>query len=258
MKNRVDFQKVINSENLRRWGIEGIIERESTRDRLIGKNHPLTEEQRQNALRAYLSHVGINTDKELKKWMQSEFLDEAQLQCRSERFGVWLETCEKRFKNQMLSLFLKRKSQLDRVVYSLHWVDEEALAHELFIRLKERECSFEQLFCSLPDDRKEGLPSGKHGPTKLEMLPDALAQILRVSTPGQVWPPREAEGGWVILQLEELQPAIFDKRLKQQFALELGDRWLTEEMEAKPEKTVGSIGVTSVTGQKELKDAGNA
>ena len=80
MKNRVDFQKVINSENLRRWGIEGIIERESTRDRLIGKNHPLTEEQRQNALRAYLSHVGINTDKELKKWMQSEFLNEAQLQ----------------------------------------------------------------------------------------------------------------------------------------------------------------------------------
>ena len=50
-------------------------------------------------------------------------------------------------------------------------------------------------------------------------------------------------------QLEELQPAIFDKRLKQQFALELGDRWLTEEMEAKPEKTVGSIGVTSATGQ---------
>ena len=43
---------------------------------------------------------------------------------------------------------------------------------------------------------------------------------------------------------------MLDKRLKQQFALELGDRWLTEEMEAKPEKTVRSIGVTSVTGQK--------
>lgn len=235
MKNRVD-SKVVDLKELRRWGMEGIIKRESTRDRLIGKTSPLTEDQRQNALRAYLSHMGINTDKELKKWMQTEFLDEAQLQCRSERFYIWLKTCEKRFRNQMLSLFLKRKSQLDRAVYSLHWVDEEALAHELFIRLKERECSFEQLFCSIPDDRKEGLPSGKHGPTKLEMLPDALAQILRVSTPGQVWPPREAEGGWVILQLEELQPAIFDKRLKQQFALELGDRWLKEQMESKQGK----------------------
>ena len=258
MKNRVDLQKVVDLKNLRRWGMEGIIERELTRDRLIGKSHPLTEEQRQNALREYLSHVGINTDKELKRWMRSEFLDEVQLQCRSERFGLWLETCEKRFKNQMLSLFLKRKSQLDRVVYSLHWVDEEALADELFIRLKERECSFEQLFCLLPDNRKEGLPSGKHGPTKLEMLPDALAQILRVSTPGQVWPPREAEGGWVILQLEELQPAIFNKRLRRQFALELGERWLTEEMEAKQKKIVRSTGVTSVARQKELKNAGNA
>ena len=240
MKNRVD-SKVVDLKELRRWGMEGIIKRESTRDRLIGKTSPLTEDQRQNALRAYLSHMGINNDKELKKWMQTEFLDEALLQCRSERFYIWLKTCEKRFRNQMLSLFLKRKSQLDRAVYSLHWVDEEALAHELFIRLKERECSFEQLFCSIPDDRKEGLPSGKHGPTKLEMLPDALAQILRVSTPGQVWPPREAEGGWVILQLEELQPAIFDKRLKQQFALELGDRWLKEQMESKQGKPGGVL-----------------
>lgn len=240
MKNRVD-SKVVDLKELRRWGMEGIIKRESTRDRLIGKTSPLTEDQRQDALRAYLSHMGINTDKELKKWMQTEFLDDSQLQCRSERFYIWLKTCEKRFRNQMLSLFLKRKSQLDRAVYSLHWVDEEALAHELFIRLKERECSFEQLFCSIPDDRKEGLPSGKHGPTKLEMLPDALAQILRVSTPGQVWPPREAEGGWVILQLEELQPAIFDKRLKQQFALELGDRWLKEQMESKQGKPGGVL-----------------
>ena len=145
---------------------------------------------------------------------------------RSERFYVWLKTCEQRFRNQALSLFLKRKAKLDRAVYSLHWVNEEALAHELFIRLKEQECSFEQLFCSLPDDRDEGLPSGKHGPVALEVLPEALANILRVSTPGQVWPPRAAEGGWVILQLEELQPAVFNQDLRQQFALELGDRWL--------------------------------
>ena len=62
----------------------------------------------------------------------------------------------------------------------------------------------------------------------------------------------------MILQLEELQPAIFDKSLKHQFALELGDRWLTEEMEAKREKTVRGIGVTSISGQKAGKNAGNA
>ena len=211
--------------------MEGLVDREVARDRLIDKSLTLLEEEKQAALRVYIRHLGISSERELSRWMESEFLEKEQLHKRSERFFIWLKTCEKRFRNQALSLFLKRKAKLDRVVYSLHWVNEEALAHELFIRLKEQECSFEQLFCSLPDDRDEGLPSGKHGPVALEMLPAALANILRVSTPGQVWPPREAEGGWVILQLEELQPAVFNQDLRRQFALELGDRWLRESMD---------------------------
>ena len=217
--------------------MEGLVDREVARDRLIDKSLTLLEEEKQAALRVYLRHLGINSEKELSRWMESEFLEKDQLNKRSERFFIWLKTCEKRFRNQALSLFLKRKAKLDRVVYSLHWVNEEALAHELFIRLKEQECSFEQLFCSLPDDRDEGLPSGKHGPVALEMLPEALANILRVSSPGQVWPPREAEGGWVILQLEELQPAVFNQDLRQQFALELGDRWLRETLELNAAKS---------------------
>ena len=217
--------------------MEGLVDREVARDRLIDKSLTLLEEEKQAALRVYLRHLGISSERELSRWMESEFLEKEQLHKRSERFFIWLKTCEKRFRNQALSLFLKRKAKLDRVVYSLHWVNEEALAHELFIRLKEQECSFEQLFCSLPDDRDEGLPSGKHGPVALEMLPAALANILRVSTPGQVWPPREAEGGWVILQLEELQPAVFNQDLRQQFALELGDRWLRETLELNAAKS---------------------
>ena len=217
--------------------MEGLVDREVARDRLIDKSLTLLEEEKQAALRVYIRHLGISSERELSRWMESEFLEKEQLHKRSERFFIWLKTCEKRFRNQALSLFLKRKAKLDRVVYSLHWVNEEALAHELFIRLKEQECSFEQLFCSLPDDRDEGLPSGKHGPVALEMLPEALANILRVSSPGQVWPPREAEGGWVILQLEELQPAVFNQDLRQQFALELGDRWLRETLELNAAKS---------------------
>jgi hypothetical protein len=55
-----------------------------------------------------------------------------------------------------------------------------------------------------------------------------LAELLRVSDPGQVWPPQRAEDGWVIVQLEELQPSVFNQALKREFALELGDRWLQE------------------------------
>lgn len=229
---------MVDSSRLEAWGLIGLIEREVVRDRLLDVAIPLTEEQRQQALRIYLDHRGIQTESELSRWVLAEGLDQAQLQCRAERFLAWLLLCEQRFRHQMLSLFLKRKAQLDRAVYCLHWVEDEALAHELFLRLKERECSFEQLFCALPEGREQGLPSGKHGPVALESLPEALSQMLRVSEPGQVWPPREAESGWVIVQLQELQPAVFDQGLKQQFALELGDRWLQECMDVERKKDV--------------------
>ena len=70
--------------------MQGLIEREIARDRLLANADPLSEEQRQHALRAYLKHLGIQTDGELSRWMLSESLDKDQLQCRSERFFVWL------------------------------------------------------------------------------------------------------------------------------------------------------------------------
>lgn len=216
---------------LQSWGLLGVIEREKARDELLATALPLTDEQKGQAIPSYLDAVGVKSESELKRWMLSEALDDPALQCRAERFLRWQLLCEQRFRNQTSSLFLKRKASLDLVVYSLHWVDDEALAHELFLRLKERECSFEQLFCSLSAEQNAGLPSGKHGPVALADLPPALAELMRVSQPGQVWPPREAEGGWVIVQLEELQPAVFNRGMRRDFALELGDLWLQECMQ---------------------------
>ena len=216
---------------LRTWGLYGLVQKEVARDKILATLTPLSEEQKKQAKSTFLAHLDVKNETELRSWMLAEALDEYELQCRAERFFSWLKHCEQRFRNQISSLFLKRKSSLDRAVYSLHWVDDEALAHELFIRLKERECSFEQLFCSLPAAPDERIPSGKQGPVALADVPPALAELLRVSDPGQVWPPQPAEGGWVIVQLEELQPAVFNQGLKRDFALELGDRWLQECMQ---------------------------
>lgn len=224
-------ERLVDQALLQSWGLQGVVARETARDQLLATALPLTEEQQQQVLPVFLSYLGLSTEAELQRWMVAEAVDQQALQCRAERFYIWCLLCEQRFRNQISSLFLKRKSALDRAVYSLHWVDDEALAHELFIRLKERECSFDQLFCSLPSSRDEGMPSGKMGPVALADVPPALAELLRVSEPGQVWPPRPAEGGWVIVQLEEMQPAVFNQAVRRDLALELGDRWLQECMQ---------------------------
>ena len=219
---------MVDQARLKAWGMQGLVEREVTRDRLLETAPELSPQLRRKAVQIYLKHVGIRVDSELQQWMLSEALDQEQLKCRAERFVAWINLCEQRFKSQIFSLFLERKSYLDRVVYCAHWVDDEALAHELFIRLKERECCFEELFCSITASSPQGFPSGKYGPVALQDLPEALFDLLRVSKPGQVWPPKPAEGGWIILQLEEMQPAVFDQSLKQSLALEMGDCWLRE------------------------------
>ena len=212
--------------------------REQARDRLLQTGIPLDNDQKEMAISAYLSSLGIKSDESLNRWLLSEGLDDQQLALRADRYMRWFLLCEKRFRQQVSSLFLKRKSQLDRVVYSLHWVDDHALAQELFIRLKEGECNFENPTCLLPESPQAGLPSGKYGPIALADVPSELAELLRVSQPGQVWPPKKVQDGWVIIQLVELQPAVFNQGLRRDLCLELGDCWLQECVQMNAQKSI--------------------
>ena len=126
-------------------------------------------------------------------------------------------------------MFLKRKSQLDRVSYSLLWIAEEGLAHELFLQLSEGERDLEEIASDL-NTGKPAVPSGQHGPVPLGDVPEGLREMLRVSQPGKLWAPKEAEGGWCIVRLDQLLPAVFNQGLKQELVLELGAEWLQQQI----------------------------
>lgn len=223
-----------SASQLSAWGYGGLVRREFTRDRLLQDQPDLTPEQREQAVSLLFQRYKLKTQTDVDRWLLSYGLAESELKVLAERQLRWQLLCEKRFRAQASTLFLKRKSQLDQVVYSLIWVEDEAMAQELFLQLSERESSFEQLSCTLPDTSGQ-IPTGKQGPTPMGELPDALAELLRVSQPGHVWPPRKADGGWVLLRLDELQPAVFNQGHRRDLALELGDRWLQELVQAEVE-----------------------
>ncbi|MBW0166190.1 MAG: peptidyl-prolyl cis-trans isomerase [Vulcanococcus sp.] len=220
-------------QQLAGWGYGGLVQRELTRDRLLAGEPPLAPEQKDLAVPLLFQRYKLKTQLEVQRWMVSYGLTEADLDLLAERQLRWQLLCERRFRAQISTLFLKRKSQLDQVVYSLIWVEDEALAQEMFLQLSERESSFEQLWCTLPEKAGQ-LPTGKCGPTPMGELPEALAELLRVSQPGHVWPPRPAEGGWVLIRLDEFQPAVFSQGHRRDLALELGDQWLQEELSRTP------------------------
>ena len=219
----------LSPQQLASWGFSTLVQRETLKDQLLNDRPALTPEQQEQAIPLFLHHLKLTTEAAAQRWLLAEGVSEQDLQVRAERQLRWQLLCEQRFKSQVSTLFLKRKSQLDQAVYSLIWVDDEALAHELFLQLSERENSFEQVLCTLPDSPDQ-LPTGKLGPVPLGELPEALAELLRVSTPGHIWPPRAAEGGWVLLRLDELQPAVFNQGHRSELALELGDQWLRDQI----------------------------
>ena len=127
------------------------------------------------------------------------------------------------------SHYLDRKSQLDQVSYSLLRVKDQHLANELHLRIKEGEASFEEIASDYSEgpERQQG---GRLGPVPLSQPHPMLAKLLQVSTPGQLWPPKQLEDWWIVVRLEELHCTELTDSLKQRLLFELGDQHIEEQL----------------------------
>ena len=114
-------------------------------------------------------------------------------------------------------------------------VKEKHLANELHLRIKEGEASFEEVAEEYSEGR-ERLQRGRIGPVPLSQPHPMLAKLLRVSTPKQLWPPKQLENWWVVVRLEELHCAELTDSLKQRLLIELGDQHLEEQLLASKTK----------------------
>ena len=189
------------------------------------------EEPEEELIKLYLRNYNINAQEELARWMLKENLDKSSLLARAKRHAKWVKICEKKYKNQAATIFLKNKSKLDKVSYSMIWIEDEALANEVFVRIKEGECSIDDAIL-MSTNPPQGLAIGRIGPVKLLELPDALAELLRISQPKQLWPPIKVEQGWAIVKNDKLWPAVFNKEEKTKLLIELGENWIAEEIKA--------------------------
>ena len=222
----------INYEDLERWGIEGSIKRELILDKIIeneANSNLQDEDEDEEIIKSYLKNKDIFTQEDLAKWMRNENLDNKSLRTKARRHSKWVKICERKFKNQAATRFLKDKAKLDQVSYSMIWIEDEALANEVFVRIKEEECTVDEAIL-MSTNPPQGLKIGRVGPIEFRKLPDALAELLRISQPKQVWPPIKIENGWAIIKNEKLWPAVFNKEEKSKIVLDIGEQWISEEI----------------------------
>jgi parvulin-like peptidyl-prolyl isomerase len=135
------------------------------------------------------------------------------------------------FGEQVESYFLQRKRTLDKVQYSLLRTRDLGLAQELYFRIQDDGVPFADLARTYAEGQ-EAETGGLIGPVELSVPNPQLAQLLTLSQPGQLWPPKKIGDWFIVVRLEKFIPAQLDEATRQRLMNELFSRWLREQMQA--------------------------
>jgi parvulin-like peptidyl-prolyl isomerase len=187
------------------------------------QQHRLTE---QPALSKFLAEHGLSS---------SDFDWQALLPLRLKKH------CLEHYSLKAEARFLRRKSQLDRVTYSLLRVKDGFLARELYLRIASAEANFADLAAQYAEG-PERSTNGIIGPVSLTQPHPAVAEKLRTCSAKILLEPFKVEDWWLILRPESFLAASFDEEMRVRMASEIFSEWVEEETSQEVAKLVGSVG----------------
>jgi hypothetical protein len=179
------------------------------------QHHEITAAEHLNACKKFYREHQINTEQDLEQWLQQEHLERSDLvdlidrDLRLHKFKI------AQWEHQIASYFCQRKSQIDRVVFSMIRVKESSFA-ELAPRYS---------------TGMEAQTKGINGPVELGQIEPALANLLTTSQPAEVQPPLCINDWWLVVQLEVILPVQLNEQIRQRLTEELFTTWLTAEVQ---------------------------
>lgn len=189
-----------------------------------------SREEEEQAQQQFFTQYQLSSEDDLHAWLRQNGLTLEQWQVLMLR-PVKLEAFKQAtWGAQLGSYFLKQKQHLDQAIYSLIRTQDLAIAQELYFRLQEGESSFAALaqeYSQGPESQTGGLI----GPRELSQAHPKLAQLLRTSQPGQIFPPVRLGEWLLIVRLEKLIPAQLDDPTKQRLLNDLFNRWLQQQQQ---------------------------
>ncbi|MEL7313345.1 MAG: peptidylprolyl isomerase [Cyanobacteria bacterium J06559_3] len=193
----------------------------------------LSPEEAKAAEAEFCKRNQINSAEEAKAWAQQRYSTPELIRIlavREKRLAKFKHTT---FENEIESYFLKRKSRLDRVLYSLIRTQQAGLAQELYFRVNDDGQSFADLARQYSEGQ-EAKTGGLIGPVELSVPHPNLAGLLSISQPGQIWPPKRIGEWYVVVRLEKFFPAKMDDAMRQRLMDELFQQWLKEQFQQTP------------------------
>ena len=147
-----------------------------------------------------------------------------------QRDQALLAWAEQQWGHGLESLYLARKSQLDRLTFRLLRVSNGGLAMELYHRIKAEEASFEQLSWEFGEGA-ERFRAGLMKNQPLDKMSKTLVPLLANLQTTELQPPRAVGKQFVLYQLLERHPLVFDRSTRQQLLMEQLACWEVPLME---------------------------
>lgn len=192
-----------------------------------------TFDEMQEARQHYFKQYQIEDPEKRHSWLQHYSMTSEQLEqlvankARLKKFKSFM------WGHRLEAYFLAQKSRLDKVLYSLLRTSQQETAQELFFRIQSKEQSFAELAWEYSEG-PEALTGGFVGPIELPRCHNAIAQILSISQPGQLWQPTKVGDWYVILRLEKWIPAQLDEATRQHLLDSLFEDWLQQQLATVP------------------------
>jgi hypothetical protein len=198
---------------------------------------PIAANDAVDALEAFKRDHNIESEQQLDTFLRTQLLQRAELEQQLLQPKRVQHYVAEHYRPKAEARFLQRKTQLDRVVFSLLRLADPGLAQELFQRIEEGEADFAALAAHYAQG-PERATRGVVGPIPLVQAHPLLAERLRTSQPGVLIEPFALETWWLVVRLESVIPASLDEATAQTMTRELFDEAVEQAVQQRLESLI--------------------
>lgn len=203
------------------------LKRELLIDRAI-ESINCTSTEKAQVVQQFYRQNGLAKDSDNESWFKKHCMTSEQIKALAIRQFKIEKFKQETWGDKLGAYFIRRKKQLDRVIFSLIRTQQLDLAQELYFRLQAKEQSFADLARQYSQGPESSI-GGFVGPVELGTLPSPLAEVLSTSQPDRVYP--ISLGEWqAIVRLEKIIPAQLDPLMRQKLLNELFELWLSKQL----------------------------
>ena len=224
----MDIEFKSNNHELAQYGLLDIYIKKKLKN-IYSKNilKSINPKQQEIIINDWKKKNSIKSISELDNWLKIYNLNFDQwIQLINSDYS-WASWCMNRYKDELFNYYNSKKVELDMFIYSIIKVSDKELADELYLRIKEKESSFEEIAYEFSEGI-EKYTNGYIGPISINNIDTSISSILRVGDENQIWQPKLINKSWHILKLNKILHSKFNSQLKLKLALELGDKLLNE------------------------------